>query len=505
MKSHLRDSQAFFASELFRQVQLSGLFSDSKTFADAVAKSPISQTLESYQQQKQRPDFELQRFVNENFELPDNEEITSQQVGADVKQHIELLWQVLLKKGNEKATGSLIPLASPYIVPGGRFREIYYWDSYFTAIGLVASGKVDIATSMLNNLVDLQKQLGVIPNGNRSYYHSRSQPPVLALMVKLLLPIQADKQQFLKNYISAIEAEYQFWMRGAEQLSSENYAIDRVVLMPDGSKLNRYWDSECSPRAESYAEDVELASALASEKRHQFYRNIRAACESGWDFSSRWLAQPDDLTSIQTTELVPVDLNSLLYLTEQYLADFYALLGNNEAAIQYQNRAECRQQAINNYLWCDKQKFYFDYHIGLKKRTSIKSLAATVPLFAQIASELQAKSCQQIIEAEFLKCGGLVTTTTASPQQWDAPNGWAPLHWFAAKGFSQYSYTDFSSIIAKRWLSTVESYFAQTGKLMEKYNVCQQASIAQGGEYDVQEGFGWTNGVTLAFYQQLHL
>ena len=505
MKSQLRDSQVFFASELFRQVQLSGLFNDSKTFADAAAKKPIDLVLASYQQQKLNAEFELLRFIDENFELPGDKEITTQHVGSDVKQHIELLWQVLLKAGNEKATGSLVPLTSPYIVPGGRFREIYYWDSYFTAIGLVAAGKDDIAKSMLNNLVDLQQQLGVIPNGNRSYYYSRSQPPVLALMVKLLLPLQQDKNQFIEKYISAIETEYQFWMRGAEQLSSENYAIDRVVLMPDGSKLNRYWDSECSPRAESYAEDVELASSLAIEKHHSFYRNIRAACESGWDFSSRWLAEPDDLTSIQTTELVPVDLNSLLYITEHYLANFYALLGNNEAAMQYQNNAERRQQAINNYLWCDKQKFYFDYHIGLKKRTSIKSLAAIVPLFAKIASQQQAKSCQQIIEVEFLKQGGLVTTTTASPQQWDAPNGWAPLHWFAAKGFSHYSYTDFSQTIAKRWLSTVESYFAQTGKLMEKYNVCQQASIAQGGEYDVQEGFGWTNGVTLAFYQQLNL
>ena len=130
-------------------------------------------------------------------------------------------------------------------------------------------------------------------------------------------------------------------------------------------------------------------------------------------------------------------------------------------------------------------------------------MAATLPLYVQLASQLQADSVSNILKNEFLKVGGLVTTVNSTEQQWDAPNGWAPLQWFATQGLSTYHHDSLANDIKQRWMSTIETYFTQTGKLMEKYNVCQQTQKAEGGEYDVQEGFGWTNGVYLAFKKQL--
>jgi len=503
MESCSRDSSAFFTSDLFRDVQMTRLFGDSKSFADAVAKKSMTSILASYHRLKPLSNYELKYFINEHFELPSQNEIVAEYTAGNVYQHIELLWESLLRRGNEKPQGSLIPLFYPYIVPGGRFREIYYWDSYFTSLGLVAANKTEIAEGMLNNLVALQEQLGVIPNGNRSYYCTRSQPPVLALMVHLLQPIKKNRKAFIKRYISAIENEYQFWMKGADKLTLQSNTCERTVMMPNGSILNRYWDTEATPRPESYFEDVELANSIPENERSAFYRNIRAACESGWDFSSRWLEDPQELMSIQTTDLIPVDLNSLLYLTERYLSEFHHFLGDEDKTLLYGIRAMQRKKAINNYLWCSKQSFYFDYHFPSQKLTEVKSLAAAVPLFAKLASEQQAKACRDAIETGFLKEGGLVTTTIDSIQQWDSPNGWAPLHWFTVIGLRNYQYDHLASKIASRWLSTVEVYFEKTGKLMEKYNVCQQEEIAQGGEYDVQEGFGWTNGVTLALSRQI--
>ncbi len=500
LNKRAQDSLHFFDSELFKEVQMSGLFVDSKTFADAIPRIAFSEILQQYQSEKQNNSaFNLHYFVEQFFDITEHQEIRVANTKVCIDDHIELLWQELKKSADAEISGTLLPLKNAYIVPGGRFREIYYWDSYFTALGLVESGHIALAESMLNNFLDLQSRYGCIPNGNRSYYLSRSQPPILGLMVELLLPFQKNKQEFIKANIAGIETEYNFWMKGKELLSQEYSEHNRVVKMPDGSFLNRYWDDNPTPRPESYREDIELLQQSKPEDSTSFYRNIRAACESGWDFSSRWLADDHSLASIRTTRILPIDLNCLLYKQEKILAQYYEMLGDKETSLVYARYAVMRKSAIQGYMWSEHNGFYMDYDIDKQAYSPVKSLAGILPLFVELADIKQAEQVSQVIQKKFLKQGGLITTMIDSSQQWDSPNGWAPLHWFVVQGLLNYQQKPLAITVQQRWLNTVEGHFQQTGKIMEKYNVCQQSQEAKGGEYDVQEGFGWTNGVYLAF------
>jgi alpha,alpha-trehalase len=496
----LQDSLDFFDSELFKTVQMSDLFADSKTFADATPKVPFAEIYQKFQEEKADiSTFNLKDFVNKFFNIIDGEELRVSVGKHCINEHIESLWNILKKSPDPDIVSSLLPLKNSYIVPGGRFREIYYWDSYFTALGLVESNHIGLAESMLNNFLDLQSRYGCIPNGNRSYYLSRSQPPILGLLVELLLPFQRDEAAFLQANIAGIEAEYEFWMKGKELLTEQYSEHNRVVKMADGSFLNRYWDDNASPRPESYHEDIELLDESNPADAETFYRNIRAACESGWDFSSRWLGSDNTLASIRTTRILPIDLNCLLYKQEKLLSQYYAELGEQEKSVTYEKYAALRKSAIQGYMWSETDGFYMDYDLDKKDHSPVKSLASSLPLFVDLANVEQAKQVSLVIEKSFLKQGGLVTTMIDSSQQWDSPNGWAPLHWFVVQGLLKYQQKNLAYTIQQRWLNTVEGYFKQTSKIMEKYNVCQHNHKAGGGEYDVQEGFGWTNGVHLAF------
>lgn len=505
-ENNTQEIRNFFESELFHQVQMSGVFNDSKTFADAMPNFSWSIIYDAFTNRKDTKTFDIKQFVLEYFTLPEPINFEKTAKANSVEQYIAFLWEKLEKQPDDEARSSLLPLNHPYVVPGGRFREIYYWDSYFTALGLIESGREDLLESMILNFIELQDKLGQIPNGNRHYYWSRSQPPVLSLMVERFVQHQTDKQvivekAFLHTCINGLEKEHAFWMSGAEKLSEVCNADRRVVKMPDGSLLNRYWDDKATPRPESYREDIEEASVIAESERPLFYRNIRAACESGWDFSSRWLKNRDSLETINTTQIVPVDLNCLLFKLEQVLAKYYLLVGNNEKSQLFDNKKQQRKLTIDKYLWNAHDEFYFDYDFEAKSTTSVESLAAVLPLFVEIANKHQAEQVYKRVANQFLAQGGLITTLSHSQQQWDSPNGWAPLHWFAVVGLKNYGFFNLVDEILERWIGTVESYFSQHAQLMEKYDVLEPQKLAQGGEYEVQHGFGWTNGVTLAFYR----
>jgi alpha,alpha-trehalase len=233
------------------------------------------------------------------------------------------------------------------------------------------------------------------------------------------------------------------------------------------------------------------------------YRNLRAAAESGWDFSSRWCADPKQLKSIETTRLVPVDLNGWLYLTEKYLSEFYEALDDPAIAEQYREAAAARKKALLHYSWNDDLGFFFDYHLDLKKTTDRWALSGVMPLFAEMATQAQAESVAKHLEKDFLKPGGFVTTLVNSSEQWDAPNGWAPLQWLAVRGLMHYGQDRLAKEAITRWLHTNEALFHETGRMMEKYNVEALSVLARGGEYPSQDGFGWTNGIALKFREIL--
>ena len=494
-RSSWRECLSFLNSDLFVAVQQSGLFKDSKTFADAKALCDWPRILHEYETQKDQTDFNLREFVNIHFVLPDMVASTLNTNDDSAAQYIEHMWSVLTRNPDARNIDSLIGLSRPYIVPGGRFREIYYWDSYFTALGLVDSGRVDMVINMLENFLDLLDEVGCIPNGNRAYYYTRSQPPVLALMFSLVEASLNSAQR--ERAIRGLKMEYEFWMKGKEVVSKLTPASERVVRMPNGALLNRYYDTQASPRPESYREDIETAE-LVGAKSNEFYRNIRAACESGWDFSSRWLENANELSSIRTTEIVPIDLNALLYLLECTLARVCS-----NQSLEFKKAAEARKQAVNTYLWDATKGCYFDYHYVTNQTTRVLSAAAITPLFANMANKQQARQVNVIVGAELLKKGGVVTTANITEQQWDAPNGWAPLQWLAVKGLLNYGFSQEASEIMKRFTRMVEDHFSAKKEILEKYNVCDPKSTAGGGEYEVQLGFGWTNGVYTRFKRLL--
>jgi len=491
-------------AELFYAVQSSHVFPDSKSFPDATPKSDPASILKSYRDSAHEDGFDLKSFIRANFDVPENDiESPQANVQRPVREQIDLLWDVLTRAADkEDKYTSLIALPHPYVVPGGRFREIYYWDTYFTMLGLAASGRDILLENMVKNFAFLIDRVGFVPNGNRTYYCTRSQPPLFVLMVELLATVKQD-QSILATYLVQLEKEYDFWMSGSEKLCDDLIAERRVTAVNNGY-LNRYWDDSDLPRQESYAEDVELAKHCDRDAA-SLYRDIRSACESGWDFSSRWLADQESLASIQASQIVPVDLNAIMYKLESTLADALRIADNIKRANLFEERAKHRKQLIQTLFFDDDEGFFVDLTLPDLKSSSIFSLAAAFPLFFEIATPDQAARVVKRIQDEFLAPGGWLTTLQSSGQQWDRPTGWAPLQWIVYTGLKNYGFADEADLGAKRWIENNLNVYSQTGRLLEKYDVEHIGVLPTGGEYAVQDGFGWTNAVLLKFMNHLGL
>ncbi|MDV5142048.1 alpha,alpha-trehalase TreA [Chimaeribacter arupi] len=480
---------------LYHAVQAAKFFPDQKTFADAVPKYDPSSILADWQMQKTQQNFDLKRFVDSNFTLPGKNDAYVPPAGQSLREHIDGLWPVLTRTTDKvNQYDSLLPLPKPYVVPGGRFREIYYWDSYFTMLGLAESGHWDRVQDMVDNFAHELDTYGHIPNGNRSYYLSRSQPPFFSLMVDLLA--QHRGENVYATYLPQLQKEYQYWMADAESVPAGS-AGKRVVKLKDGTVLNRYWDARDVPRTESYMDDIATAEKATSRNKAELYRDLRAGAASGWDFSSRWFDDPNNLSTIRTTEIVPVDLNALLFHLENTLARASKAAGQSADGQRYADQAEKRQAAINRYLWNADGGWYADYDW---KRGSVRTqltAAALFPLYMQAASDDQADKTAAAVEKQLVKAGGLVTTNVHNGQQWDAPNGWAPLQWVAVEGLNHYGKQTLAKEIGMRFLDNVQATYDREHKLVEKYVVEGNLGGGGGGEYPLQDGFGWTNGVTL--------
>ena len=491
--------------ELFHDVQMARVFPDSKTFVDARARFAPADIVARYATAKRGAQFELRRFVEENFEAPRAAgEGARSDTSQSMEEHIRALWPALTRPADPvDPRSSLIPLPGPYVVPGGRFREVYYWDSYFTMLGLIENNRTDLVKNMLDNFAYLVRTVGHVPNGNRTYYLSRSQPPYFAAMVGLYASA-TDTVRALP-YLDAVEAEHAFWMAGAESVAPGS-AARRVVRLRDGSLLNRYWDDRPEPRPESYREDFELAQRVPEGQREALYRNIRAAAESGWDFSSRWMRDPTDLRSLETTDLVPVDLNSLLYHAERTIAALRrvrGLPGDAEVGARFAAAAERRRQALLATAYDPAEGFFYDVRWRSGERvTGRPSMAAAAPLYFALATPEQGRAVAARLGRDFLKPGGFVTTLVASGQQWDSPNGWPPLQWLGAQAVRAYGRSDIADDARNRWLALNRRTYRVTGKMTEKYDVTDLSKRAGGGEYPTQDGFGWTNGVAQAMATQ---
>jgi alpha,alpha-trehalase len=481
--------------ELFVAVQTTRVFADSKTFVDCAPLHPPEAILEAYRAQCDAPGFDLPGFVHAHFRPehpPENCYVSDPE--QTLVAHIDGLWNVLTRHPREHPTrSSLLPLPEQYVVPGGRFGEMYYWDSYFTMLGLVESGRADLVHSMADNFAYLIDTFGHVPNGNRSYYLSRSQPPLFALMVAMF---ERHGLREALEYLPQLRREHAFWMGDADGLRPGE-ARRHCVRMDDGSLLNRYWDDRDAPREEMYLEDVTTAQR-ASRDAAQVYRDLRAAAASGWDFSSRWFDDGGGLASTRTTTFVPIDLNCFLHALEDQVARLAGRCGDARVAGEFAQRARDRREAIDRWLWDAPSGAYADYDL-LRGRRRTPCAATSAPLYVGIASDAQARGVGRFLCGQLLDHGGIATTRQASGEQWDRPNGWAPLQWMAIQGLARYGQKSLSCEIARRWLATVGALYERESKLVEKYIVHAMPDDARGGhggEYPLQDGFGWTNGVT---------
>ena len=480
---------------LFDAVQEGQVFPDGKTFPDLIPKMRAKLLAKEYETKRIDPTFRMQDFVHTHFTEPYNwENDYSPDAATTARQHVKSLWQVLRRR-NRRNRGSLIALPHDYIVPGGRFSEQFYWDTYFVMLGLAADEEWSLIDGMVRNCAYMLRRFGSVPTANRTYFLSRSQPPFFSQMVKLLAQ-HNGRALTLAEFLPSMLSEYRFWMKGRKMVNDnpEVRAYARVVYMPDGSIMNRYYDNKTTPRPESLREDKETAHQFEGQDREKIFLDLRAGAESGWDFSTRWLREGHGIHTIDTTNIVPVDLNCLLYQLEQTLAETYTLLKQPLLAHRFKMAAERRANAIRRYCWDSTQKFFVDYDIRAGSSTGKLTLAGVFPLYARIATTEQAAEVAAQLEKHFLKKGGLLTTLEHSGQQWDAPNGWAPLQWIAIKGLREYGYFELAEQIRDRWIDTCEATFATSRKMLEKYDVVSGGAGA-GGEYPLQDGFGWTNGV----------
>ncbi len=403
------------------------------------------------------------------------------------------------------AQQGLLYLPKPYVVPGGRFNEMYGWDSYFIQVGLLKDNELDLAKDMADNFLYQVKNYGKVLNANRTYYLNRSQPPFLTQMVLGVYAKTHDKK-WLADALPPIEKYYQLW-------ATEPH-------MTPESGLARYWDFGEGPAPEvlsaekdehgrthyDLVRDYFRTHEINDYRLNQyydratdqltplFYKGDRSMRESGFDPSNRF--GPFNIDIIHYN---PVCLNSLLYLMETQTAEILSELGRKREADTWRAKAETRARAINKLMWDEKDGLYYDYDFVNKRVRHYPFLTTFYPLWAGFASKEQAARIVKNLPL-FEKVGGLETSTQVSGNQWDSPFGWAPLEMIAVEGLRRYGYNDDAERISMKFLSLVKREYDRVGFIVEKYDVVNGGSSVSAIHFGYsanQAGFGWTNATFL--------
>lgn len=491
-------SPAQLMPELYAALWRSGAVADMKALSDACLSVEPREVEAAFEVETPQSSEDIRQFVDRWFTTP----ATPHQLGPcdpmPLADRIDYLWDFLLRPPGYQQGLSQVQLNHAHIVPGGAFRECYYWDSYFTLVGL-DDHRASLRHECVAALAEQIERFGYVPNGTRTYYLSRSQPPTFFASVAALSP-DAPEEAWAQ-YLPHLVREHEYWMRGAENLEPGR-ATNCVLRLRDGAYLNRYWDDLATPRDEARAgRDVQIAAAALPRSAEEVFRDIRAGCASGWDFSSRWFGDRVTMRTIKTTAIAPVDLNALLFGLETAIARGAGVAGDRQLRREFDKRAHGRRDAIEAWMWNAALGVYDDFDFVEGTLRGAVSAAALVPLFAGAASPKRAERMLREAMAQLIAPGGLRATTFRTGEQWDAPNGWAPSHWLAITGLRRYGFIAEAEDLARRWLETVTRVYADTGRLMEKYDVELQAP-GSGGGYPLEDGFGWTNGVTAALLRE---
>ncbi len=464
-----------------------------------------------------------------------------QKMTAECNIRVEHL-PVAIHRLGEIDTGKIQPhgllyLPDKYVVPGGRFNEMYGWDSYFIIRGLLRAGRVELARDMVNNFLFEIENYGAMLNANRTYYLTRSQPPfVSSAFIDVYLATKGDKPDvpWLERAYKDIEKDYDMWTR--EPHLAGQTGLSRYYDFGEGPpaeaiqdesgfyrKVSQYFffhpkeaddylvqsnDGQAPGGAGALYSvqvcDVPLTMARPQcEKARQFklsaeyYKGDRSMRESGFDVSFRFGA-----FGAATHHYAPVCLNSLLYKNEKDLEQISLWLGHADDARKWNKRAEQRKKLITQYLWNEEKGMFFDFDFINKKMSSYKYATTFYPLWAGLATPAQAKAVAANVKT-FDQPGGLPMSTEETGAQWDLPYGWGNIEMLAIEGFRRYGYKEDADRISYQFLSTVAENFRRDGNIREKYNVVTRSSEAHvelGYEMNVV-GFGWTNA---AFIELLH-
>jgi alpha,alpha-trehalase len=417
-----------------------------------------------------------------------------------------------LPERGEPSRPGLLYLPHPYVVPGGRFNEIYGWDSYFILLGLLRDDQVILAKNMTDNLIFEVTHYGKVLNANRTYYLSRSQPPFLSAMVLEVFHRTSDTT-WLKSTLPALEGYYNYWTRRPHLtpqtgLSRYDGGADTPAPEVTQSELDSSGRSDYVRVVQYYRThavpeyDLTKFYDRATDRlTPRFYRADRAMRESGFDPSGRF-----GPFSAAILDYNPVDLNSLLYRMEMDISTIDAELHLPQAAKLWAMRARNRADAVNRLMWDEERGQYFDYDFQHKRRSRYEFLTTFYPLWVGIATPQQAARVAAQVSL-FERAGGLQTSTQVTGDQWDAPFGWAPLQVIAIRGLRRYGFHEAADRISTKFLSMVVRDFAEHRTIKEKYDVVTarsdlSASLQFG--YGTNEiGFGWTNAAFLVLYDEL--
>jgi len=431
-------------------------------------------------------------------------------VPPDDLARIEL--RVLPEETDRLEVHGLLYLPHPYVVPGGRFNEMYGWDSYFIVLGLLRDGRRLQARQMVDNFIYQIEHYGHILNANRTYYLTRSQPPFLSHMVLAVYDKTGDRA-WLQAALPAMLKDYEFWTSGPHLVAETG--------------LSRYWDLGEGPAAEvlederdaqgrthydrileyfrtHQVDDYDLSQYYDREQDRLtplFYKGDRTMRESGFDPSNRFGA-----FNLDVIHYNPVDLNTLLWMAERNIARVLDLGGRRAEAREWRDRACLRRDRIYRYNWDARSGLFLDYNFQTGKRRHYEFATTFFPLWAGLASPNQAARVAANLPI-FERPGGIVTSTFASGNQWDLPFGWAPLQMVAAEGLRTYGYQVEANRVSLAFLSLVLQEFKTSGTIVEKYDVVKRTSRVSEGirfGYDSNEiGFGWTNAVFSRLYDRL--
>lgn len=522
-------SPVYCYGSLLRTIQFSRIFNDCKKFVDLKMKYNVDTTLHNFDKlmnvtNNHPTQGEVKNFVAENFEEEDElmqwipldynphpsflDEISN----TDIRKFAEAiisLWPSLARQVKAEVKlmpdqYSFIPVPNGFIIPGGRFRELYYWDSYWIIDGLLVSEMTETARGMLDNFISIIQRFGFVPTGTRIYYLERSHPPLLVAMVYNYYKHTEDLD-WIEDNIHHLEEEQMYWLEKRTRKVNKNNVEYTLAT---------YNSHSLGPRPESYREDVQVASYFKDARLQQeVYNDLKAAAESGWDFSSRWIFDHSDeirtnLSYTQTRRVIPVDLNAMLFMNFKLLSKLFFAVGKYQKSIEWHTKAKEWQNAIENILWDENDGIWYDYDLKKSEHRKKFFLSNLTPLWTKTFDRKQGikfgnLAVKYLMNHKILDfLGGVPVSLRNSGEQWDFPNAWPPYQAILVHGLENtgsFIARREAKKLARRWIATNMRGYRKHDVIYEKYNAMRPGKHGSGGEYVVQSGFGWTNGIILRF------